>query len=413
MKPTLFVIALWFCLSAFGRNGVCFGFSARGRRHCAAWIMPRHAPPIVRRLPPSGVSSTDDHEWEEDPEEWSRGFRKGVKICGATAKKSVANFWYGATQIHENYLDLWGKTFLPSLKYIIPVYALFIAGNAIDNAPLSFLSETVRSALERVLLLMYVCTELFSNLLILGLGFPFVLAKGLVRGKISKVSDVSVLFLNYFKEAVTRDENPEPFTLPKSKQWLLIIILPLMEELIFRLSIWRLWKFIGERKGAFQKSITDDSDPDKSGQNTAGFPTWALVSSFLFAVIHVPNHLPVQSAEVVASTAEVMHNEFLKSIADKERATRLANKADAFAEFAIRYVPVVCAMIQVMISFLLSCSVFCPVFQSKGVMGSLGSHLAWNLFAILGWKSQIFWRLLIRKIRKRKQSRKKKDVDDS
>mmetsp|Transcript_22220 Transcript_22220/g.53835 ORF Transcript_22220/g.53835 Transcript_22220/m.53835 type:complete len:461 (-) Transcript_22220:180-1562(-) len=359
--------------------------------------------PSLSILSMSGTSDTESDE--ENKKKILSKLSSGFKGCGGIVSKSAKDFWTGATHVHNNYLDLWG-TMLSKLKYLAPILVLFFTGTVIlpDNAIICFLSENLRSALERILMLLHAPGSIWTGLCL----SPYVIAKGVIKGRISSFSDVGSIVRKLANKALS-PETPDLSALSLSFPYF-VSVGPLIEELVFRLGIWRLWKRITTKNKDQPSNASELGETIDCSWSVGNLPRWVLLSSVLFAATHVSNHLPAPSITEVASTAEhvrkMLSDKMAQELADLSPQWRdwYFNQISHLVDYFARYLPITNAMAQCTITFILSAVVLCPVFITNGIMGSFGAHAAWNLLAFQV-PFQLPLRVIMRAIRNRKRRR--------
>ena len=235
---------------------------------------------------------------------------------------------------------------LSKLKYLAPILVLFFTWTVIfpDNAIIRFLSENLRSALEGILLLLHAPSSIWFSLCL----SPYVIAKGVIKGRISSFSDVGSIVRKLANKALspgTSDLSALSLTVPN-----FILFGPLIEELVFRLGIWRLWKRLTTKNKDQPSNASELGKTIDCSWSVGNLPRWVLLSSVLFAAKHASNHLPVPSVTEVTSSAEVV--DALAELVKLHPEAALDKKIPHVVDFVYRYLPITNAMAQCTISHL-------------------------------------------------------------
>lgn len=134
----------------------------------------------------------------------------------------------------------------------------------------------------------------------------------------------------------------------------LFVIGPIKEEVIFRLFLFSLLKAL--LRPHCSQAIT----------LLCGYTPWAVVSSLLFALLHVTNHGGSLRNGLVLEEGEKHCNAAMFDMAT--------------------------AVFQTTLAFLLSLRILTPMFEKHGLAASIGAHCAWN--TIFGPVAAVFWSVL-------------------
>lgn len=188
-------------------------------------------------------------------------------------------------------------------------------------------------------------------------------------------------------------------------------IVPILEEIIYRYFFYKVWSFLKE-KFANNKSLSSasQSEDEETTKLWFGLKPWILVSSAIFAAGHFTNHLPTKSDAEIQSIIEYFTNNIVHPGYNTDDPT-FALSLSLYKTFHIakwryyaKYIPVVRAMIQGFITFVLSVYLLCPAFERRGVLGSIAAHSTWNLFA----RTIVPLQLSIRYLERRRRNKKRK-----
>ena len=321
--------------------------------------------------------------------------------------KECHSFKSGMSFVHTNYLDTWGEVWKTG-KYSIPLAVFFFLGVAVyPGTTMNVVSEQIRSMLERVLMLFHSTPV---RLILATLRLPNMIVRGIINGSLRSLSDVTAIIgrISHWVVSTPKASSLSYGTLNFSLVlYHAIVIAPIMEELVFRWGLWRLWKLFLS-KGGDKEQSSNESDSDDS----RSLSHWVIVSSFLFAAAHITNHLPVPSADEV--TLSFPRKEILKILSselDKPTRESLISSMFVFYEYTLRYLPIIFAMFQCQVTYVMGSSLLCPLFLKHGFWAALGAHFAWNV-CVGTLPFQIPLRLLIRMIRNAKERREMKKVHD-
>ena len=266
---------------------------------------------------------------------------KDNTINQSSVVKSVQDLMFGANYVHTNYLDTWGMIMRRG-KYLIPLAAFFFVAVAVlPNTTAHIVSEHLRNALERGLMLVHTTTAAILATLIL---LPYMIMRGIIDGSLRSLSDVTAATGRISHWVVS---TPEPSgSLPLS---LIVLVCPLVEELIFRWGFWRLWKLLPTEEN---KSDSDD------GQSLS---RWVIVSSVIFSAAHINNHLPVPGVDEVASIGEQLFDQNTKDW--------FLSFLFGFYEYILRYRPIISAMFQCQLAYVIGIIVTMPVVSKTRLLG--------------------------------------------
>eukprot|EP00547_Thalassionema_nitzschioides_P012082 CAMPEP_0194264082 /NCGR_PEP_ID=MMETSP0158-20130606/47401_1 /TAXON_ID=33649 /ORGANISM="Thalassionema nitzschioides, Strain L26-B" /LENGTH=455 /DNA_ID=CAMNT_0039004311 /DNA_START=144 /DNA_END=1510 /DNA_ORIENTATION=- len=329
----------------------CEGFSPHGTTCRPSWSVDcnRHVP--FRSAPPLSLALNSSDEEKE------------ISVVQRCIGRSSKEFWHGATYVHNNYLDLLGECF-HKVKFLAPILALFVAGKLLfpNIAAVRFLSDSVRLALERFLILVALPTrfvgmsfmlpfkfvllaavrflsdsvrlalERFLILVALPtlfvfksfiLPFKFVLISMTlaINGEFSLAGNVRIaktLFRDLFR--LSSPKARKAFSIQNRNVWFTALLVPLIEELGMRFAFSKFWRWLTPR------DQNSEREQNIEGTNTTAkfwgilgikelsrsTLVWALVSSFFFGGCHIANHLPTPSP----SETSVMITEFQKTLAE-------------------------------------------------------------------------------------------------
>jgi len=346
------------------------------------------------------MSTTDDEsEMIED--------NTGVKTTNqlsTTVEKSIQDLSFGANYIHTNYLETWGKI-LRRGKYLIPLAVFFFLGVAVyPGTTMNAVSEQIRSVLERILMLFH---SKPLRLLLATLHLPYMIVRGIINGSLRSLSDVTAIIERISHWVISTPKASSLSYVTPTSVWFhlyhAIVVAPIMEELVFRWGLWRLWKPLSnDGDGNIQQSSID-SDSDGSLSH------WVIVSSLLFAAVHISNHLPVPSADEVALSFP--RKEIAKILSELDKHTRdwFISHMFGLYEYILRYRPIIFAMFQCQLAYVMGTSLLCPLFLKHGIWAAVGAHFTWNVCACT-LPFQIPLRLLVRMIRNAKERRDEKKV---
>jgi len=371
----------------------CEGFSPHGTTCRPSWSVDcnRHVP--FRSAPPLSLALNSSDEEKE------------ISVVQRCIGRSSKEFWHGATYVHNNYLDLLGECF-HKVKFLAPILALFVAGKLLfpNIAAVRFLSDSVRLALERFLILVALPTRFVGMSFMLPFKFVLISMTLAINGEFSLAGNVRIaktLFRDLFR--LSSPKARKAFSIQNRNVWFTALLVPLIEELGMRFAFSKFWRWLTPR------DQNSEREQNIEGTNTTAkfwgilgikelsrsTLVWALVSSFFFGGCHIANHLPTPSP----SETSVMITEFQKTLAENISEIGVDEKMKkVFMEFGTRYVeylsrcrPIINAMVQALITFTVSLLAFCPLFVSDGIMGAFGAHAAWNLFGM-----NSFWQIMIR-----------------
>eukprot|EP00547_Thalassionema_nitzschioides_P008496 CAMPEP_0194229522 /NCGR_PEP_ID=MMETSP0156-20130528/43935_1 /TAXON_ID=33649 /ORGANISM="Thalassionema nitzschioides, Strain L26-B" /LENGTH=407 /DNA_ID=CAMNT_0038962075 /DNA_START=98 /DNA_END=1321 /DNA_ORIENTATION=+ len=386
----------------------CEGFSPHGTTCRPSWSVDcnRHVP--FRSAPPLSLALNSSDEEKE------------ISVVQRCIGRSSKEFWHGATYVHNNYLDLLGECF-HKVKFLAPILALFVAGKLLfpNIAAVRFLSDSVRLALERFLILVALPTRFVGMSFMLPFKFVLLSMTLAINGEFSLAGNVRIaktLFRDLFR--LSSPKARKAFSIQNRNVWFTALLVPLIEELGMRFAFSKFWRWLTPR------DQNSEREQNIEGTNTTAkfwgilgikelsrsTLVWALVSSFFFGGCHIANHLPTPSP----SETSVMITEFQKTLAENISEIGVDEKMKkVFMEFGTRYVeylyrcrPIINAMVQALITFTVSLLAFCPLFVSDGIMGAFGAHAAWNLFGM-----NSFWQIMIRLAVRRYRKNQRKDTD--
>jgi len=325
---------------------------------------------------------------------------KTTNQLSTTVAKSAQDFMFGANYMHINYLGTWGKS-LKAGKYLIPLAAFFFVGVAVyPGSNMNVVSEQMRSMLERVLMLFHSAP---LRLLLAIMFLPYMIVKGVINGSLRSLSDVTA-FIGRISQRVISTPKAS-YDRPSISH--AIVVAPIIEELVFRWGLWRLWKlFLSMGGNKEQSSNESDSDDSQS------LSRWVIVSSVIFSAAHISNHLPVPSADEVTSIfpRKDIEDILSKQLFDQNTRALFMSFAFGLHEYQMRYRPIISAMFHCLLTYVGASSLLCPLFITHGIWAAVGAHTAWNVCAYL--PLQIPLRLLIRLIRNAKERRNRKMTQD-
>ena len=200
---------------------------------------------------------------------------------------------------------------------------------------------------------------------------------------------------------VTFTSTRKGFALHTTEDLLEDILVPLLEELTMRFTLWKLWRGIEDFRKRRTSPQNESDTKDKAKRRN--LPTlWLLTSSLIFAGVHIGNHLPTPSAVEVENLLSVEEKaEFVRSLSEEfpeHNSAFFESIPNQLADLTYRFAPVLRAMSHLIVAFTLSTEVFCPQFLSGWIMASFGAHAAWN--TLTGYfLLNFFLRLVVRLIR--------------
>ena len=319
-----------------------------------------------------------------------------------TVEKSVQAFKFGANYVHTNYLDTWGMIMRRG-KLLLPLAAfLFIGVAVLPNSCAHFVSEHLRTVLERGLLLFH-STPI--RLLLAIMHLPYMIVRGIINGGLRSLSDITAFITRIFHRIVINTPKAS-LGVPSISQ--VIVVAPIVEELVFRWGLWRLWKLFltkgGDKEQSFNESDSDDSQ---------SLSRWVIVSSLLFSAAHISNRLPVPSVDEVASIfprkdiEDILSNQLF----DQNTRALFMSFAIGLHEYQMRYRPIISTMFQCQLAYVMGTSLLCPLFLKHGIWAAVGAHAVWNVCTCT-LPFQIPLRLLIRMTRNAKERRDRKKTQD-
>ena len=320
-----------------------------------------------------------------------------------TVEKSVQAFMFGANYVHTNYLDTWGMIMRRG-KLLLPLAAfLFIGVAVLPNSCAHFVSEHLRTVLERGLLLFH-STPI--RLLLASMHLPYMIVRGIINGGLRSYSDITAFITRIFHRIVIN--TPKAFHCRPSISDA-IVVAPIVEELVFRWGLWRLWEMFLSIKGN-KKQSPDNSDSDDS----RSLSRWVIVSSLLFSAAHIGNHLPVPSVDEVTLSfpRKDIEDILSKQLFDQHTRDLFMSFAHGLHEYQMRFRPIISTMFQCQLAYVLGSSLLCPLFLRHGFWAAVGAHFTWNVCACT-LPFQIPLRLLIRMIRNAKEQREMKKTQDN
>ena len=195
---------------------------------------------------------------------------------------------------------------------------------------------------------------------------------------------------------VTFTSTRKGFALYTTEDLLEDILVPLLEELTMRFTLWKLWRGIED----FRKRRTSPQNESDTKDKTKhlNLPTlWLLTSSLIFAGAHIENHLPAPVKNLSAEEKAVIRQ--LSKMFPGQKKAAFKSISILFVG-CLHYGAVLGAMYQSILTFTLSTEMLCPQFLSGGIMASFGAHAAWNTLANEYFLLfNIFLRLVVRLIR--------------
>eukprot|EP00536_Pseudo-nitzschia_multiseries_P000243 jgi/Psemu1/299931/fgenesh1_kg.3_\ len=186
------------------------------------------------------------------------------------------------------------------------------------------------------------------------------------------------------------------YSAPRSRFYLLVLLGPIVEELVFRWAFYKLWKALfrslpetcdepstdtvghNHNPGTESKAKAKaKSDHPPSVSNKRKLKSWFLASGAVFAVTHLVNFFPFD----VHQYSDNVGNILLPRGSIGERCLlRLfpGDVVDTHTAFCLVNMVLYGAIFQGMHCFINTMILYGPLFEARGIFASIGAHMAWN-----------------------------------
>jgi hypothetical protein len=390
-KPCLLMLAA--CVAH------CEGFSADFGHRTTICKFPNHRCPRIssrshQRIPTT-LCMSKSNVWRKIPK---------------TARQWGSDFWFGATFVNNNFLETLSKILKTILQIVIPIILLFLAGAVWFPSPTNFFRVMVEKALMLVLV--------FSNLIQMLLAAPFWLYR--IMDKLLNKRSAKSIFL-YLSSFIHQQESGFSTVANLSYRSLLPQVLvsgPVREELIYRFAFGTLWKKMANRLGRTKanngvsnssedtsETVLEVAHQPETSTKWLGYVPWMLVASLLFSVAHLGNHLPPPSSASIDETIGTL-GETIGTRLKEINILDFDTKPFLFiGRFNLTFSPIFLCLFQALLTGIVSLHIFCPLYEQRGLMASIGAHCTWNLFGVAMFPLHLLVRLIL-KLFKSKASRK-------
>jgi len=296
-----------------------------------------------------------------------RKMSQNINMQNQPIRKGCADFWYGVTFVTDNYFSLL-KTILKRQRIL---YIPFLLVSLVGSIWFPSLSNTMRLVVETIIRHVYSLAGIVRMILL----NPFL---------------VIVKFIHIF--LTIGPSAPQPSSLLRKKEITTIqqiIIGPLLEEVMYRFIIWWLFNKASRVVTRTKEEVPSNKDNEYSKEvnnetKWFGLYPWMLISSVVFASVHIGNFLPFRSVDenskLVAKTQMILQDEFQDVLSNKEQVAFILAKLQFLPRFFLNS-PILGILFITTVTFTTSSAIYCPMFHSRGLMAAFGAHVAWNYFA--------------------------------
>ena len=324
----------------------------------------------------------------------------------------LSNVVYGSSKVHQNFVNIWWELIVKrTVLFTLPFFIVLIAFLFSNNPTLSNVSLFTSQFLIQTLTPIAIFATKFMTIITL----PFHVAVASVTNP-NRTWEIIVKLPKLILDTLSSKSIGGGDQLADMSQRSLFIfavgIAPIIEEIVFRSGFIKAWEFIAALPSKLltpNKQYTDDdsssnntgiddgtnnNDDDKSRAVSKMRNNMILVNSIVFGLIHLGNHLPLNT-EMISNNAKVA--------------------MDTIGKDAIEYFPflfenggfrliitngaLVLAICQTIITTNIARKIFCPIFLERGLGASIGAHMMYNLNAILVWYT-VPLRLVVKLIRR-------------
>jgi membrane protease YdiL (CAAX protease family) len=411
------VLLLLLLLLVVSSADVCDGFSTLHHQphQVKHFSRPQFRVPSVAVLSPSSVINTVNgpHRMSASTTSNEEGGGHQNKMADNINKTWSSDFWFGATYVHNHYLEIyWGlaEVHAPLVLLSIILYVVVIR-----FAFLPSIAEQTRLALVRVLSMFGALSNKLMDfpLLIAGESLSFLAIMSIhaamaIKKKDNPIQAVWLALRKIAKGEIGLVQACEKASyLDVSEAWYtgligLLVIAPLLEEILCRRLFDRVWhgsaRLINRLKRYISKSSTTHGSEEKNIETTKnmanelsiphrlwfGYEPWIIVSSLIFAASHLANWLPIHESE------DRVRSMFIQRFG----AERLKSDPKLWMYYR-DFTPIFAALLQTAGAGFLSLRVLSPLYQQRGLAASIGAHFAWNLntlFLLIQLPARIFVR---------------------
>ena len=325
----------------------------------------------------------------------------------------LSNVVYGALKVHRNFVNIWWELIIKrTVLFTLPFVIVLIA----------FLFSNNPTLLNGSLFTSQFLIQTFTPIAIVGSKFtaiitlPFDVATASVTNP-SRVWEILWKLPTLILDILSSKSIGGGDQLADMSQRSLFIftvgIAPIIEEIIFRSGFIKAWEFIAAipSKLTPNQQYTDDETSssntgidDGTNNNDDDKPRavvskmWnnmILVNSIVFGLIHLGNHLPLNT-EMISNNAKVAMD--TPSLKDAIEHFPFLLENGGFKLIGTNGA-LVFAICQTIITTNIARKIFCPIFLERGLGASIGAHMMYNLNAILVWYT-VPLRLVVKLIRR-------------